>query len=109
MKMHKKALFSALIFRFGKNGRLKIFVLSLTYFLIFFLFIFVLYPCTAEADSGIRVLVDGEQKEFSVPPVIIEGSTFVPVRELFETLGAEVSWNGERKEVLAEKAEKESY
>ena len=106
MKMHKKALFSALIFRFGKNGRLKIFVLSLTYFLIFFLFIFVLYPCTAEADSGIRVLVDGEQKEFSVPPVIIEGSTFVPVRELFETLGAEVSWNGERKEVLAEKAEK---
>ena len=106
MKMHKKSLFFTMICSSGRNGLLRTSALNLICFLIFFLSIFVFYPCTAEADSDIQVLVDGEQKEFSVPPVIIEGSTFVPVRELFETLGAEVSWNGERKEVLAEKAEK---
>ena len=43
--------------------------------------------------SGITVLFNGEKMEFDVPPVILNGRTLVPLRAIFEKLGAEVSWD----------------
>jgi len=48
---------------------------------------------TADADThDIRVILDGVELEFDVPPVIINDRTMVPMRAIFEALGAEVEW-----------------
>ncbi len=41
----------------------------------------------------ISVYVDGKRLEFDVPPQLINGRTMVPMRKIFESLGAEVSWD----------------
>lgn len=45
--------------------------------------------------------IDGQpMKEGAMPPIITPaGRTIVPVREFFETIGGDVQWNGETKEV----------
>lgn len=44
--------------------------------------------------------VEGETlTELTMPPVIMNGYTLVPAREVFEKTGASVSWNGDREEV----------
>ncbi len=47
------------------------------------------------------VILDGTQMEFEVPPVIEEGRTLVPLRAIFEGLGALVSWEAESKTITA--------
>lgn len=49
------------------------------------------------------VKVNGEQLNFDVPPVITQGRTMVPVRTIFEKLGAEVNWNPVNKTIRAVK------
>lgn len=50
----------------------------------------------------ISVMVNGEEIQFDTQdPMIIDGRTLVPVRGIFEALGAVVSWNGEIKQVTA--------
>lgn len=46
-------------------------------------------------DEGrvITVTLDGNPIAFDVPPQLIEGRTMVPLRMIFEALGAEVSWD----------------
>ncbi|MDR7871372.1 MAG: copper amine oxidase N-terminal domain-containing protein [Tissierellaceae bacterium] len=46
------------------------------------------------AAQAINVNVDGNLIEFDVQPTIIEGRTLVPLRAIFEVLGAEVEWDG---------------
>lgn len=41
----------------------------------------------------IKVIVDGELVDFPEDPVIINGSTMVPFRKLFELFGLEVGWD----------------
>ena len=53
------------------------------------------------ADDGITVVLDGEKVSFDVPPQIIDGRTMVPIRAIFEALGAEVEWNDKTKTVTA--------
>jgi len=53
------------------------------------------------AEMPIQVILDGEPMEFDVPPQIIDNRTMVPMRAIFEALGAEVEWNGEYQSVLA--------
>lgn len=48
-----------------------------------------------------RVELNGTMLEFDVPPQIINGRTMVPMRKIFESLGADVTWNGETKTVTA--------
>ena len=55
------------------------------------------------AERDITVSVDGERLSFDVPPQIIDGRTMVPIRAIFEAIGAEVSWDDATKTALCEK------
>jgi len=55
------------------------------------------------------VIVDGRILSLDVPPVIEEGRTLVPLRAIFETLGAEVEWDGATRTVTATKGETVIY
>lgn len=43
--------------------------------------------------GDIKVLLDGRELSFDVPPQIIEGRTLLPLRAIFEALGLEVGWD----------------
>ncbi len=61
-------------------------------------------PVMAE-ETAISVLLDGEYIAFDVAPTIIEGRTMVPVRAVFEALGATVDWQQETQKVVSHKGE----
>ncbi len=56
----------------------------------------------AFADDGITVTVNGNRLAFDQPPVIKDGRTLVPLRAIFEALGAEVLWLGDEQAVAAQ-------
>lgn len=45
------------------------------------------------ADNEISVYLDGSKVEFDVKPLIINERTMVPIRAIFEKMGATVEWN----------------
>ena len=45
------------------------------------------------ADSDIKVLLNGKELSFDVPPMAVEGRTLVPFRAIFEALGYDVVWD----------------
>lgn len=47
------------------------------------------------AAYDVKILVDGKVLECAQPPVIRDGTTLVPMRDVFEGLGASVEWNGD--------------
>lgn len=53
------------------------------------------------ADDGIKVMLNGNQIQFDVQPQIINNRTLVPMRAIFESLGATVTWNETLKSVDA--------
>lgn len=55
------------------------------------------------AEDEISVIVSGEKVSFDVMPEIIGGRTFVPVRAIFEAMGADVEWNADLMKVTGEK------
>ncbi|MFZ5597101.1 MAG: DUF5050 domain-containing protein [Bacillota bacterium] len=59
---------------------------------------------SARANPG--VYYNGKKVTFDVPPVIEDGRALVPLRALFETLGARVDWDGTERTVTAQKGEK---
>ncbi|MBQ9920630.1 MAG: copper amine oxidase N-terminal domain-containing protein, partial [Clostridia bacterium] len=48
---------------------------------------------TTFANEDINVYLDGELLTFDVPPIIRNGRTLVPLRAIFEKLGATVDWD----------------
>ena len=54
------------------------------------------------AADEISVYIDGVQIELPSPPIAINGTTLVPMRALFEALGAEVSWDNETQTAYGE-------
>jgi len=54
-------------------------------------------------QNPIRVILEGKEVEFDVPPQIINGRTMLPVRAIFEALGATVKWDPEPQNITAEK------
>ena len=56
----------------------------------------------SEDSDEIKIFVNGEKVEADVPPVIIEDRTMVPVRAIFEALGAEVEWDDATKTVVSQ-------
>jgi len=47
------------------------------------------------AQPPIRVIISGQELIAEVPPMIVHGRTMVPMRAIFEALGAEVEWNAQ--------------
>lgn len=45
-----------------------------------------------QASKPISVVLNGKVQTYEQPPVIVNGSTLVPFRALFEALGAKVEW-----------------
>lgn len=44
--------------------------------------------------GAVDLYVDDSKIETDVPPVVVDGRTLVPVRAIFEAIGAEVTWDG---------------
>ncbi|MCD8391010.1 MAG: carbohydrate-binding domain-containing protein [Firmicutes bacterium] len=62
--------------------------------------------CAYSANDTVTVLIDGETISFDVDAQIIDGSTMVPLRAIFEKLGAVVKWEGDTQTALARKGSK---
>ena len=59
----------------------------------------------AATPREISVLLHGEPLTFDVAPRIVNNRTMVPVRAVFEALGAEVVWHGQTETVTADTAD----
>jgi Copper amine oxidase N-terminal domain len=57
------------------------------------------------AQSAIRVYVDGQIVNFDVPPNVIQGRVLVPLRGVFERLGATVDYDGKTQHIVAVRGE----
>ena len=57
-----------------------------------------------EEPGEITVIVNSEKVEFkNAKPVIVDGRTLVPMRDIFEALGLVVGWDAETKTVTGKK------
>jgi hypothetical protein len=73
-----------------------------TYISLFVILSILLFSINVYSDN-ISVTLNGVKLDFDVPPQIISDRTFVPMRKIFEALGATVSWNDETKTVTGRK------
>jgi hypothetical protein len=55
--------------------------------------------------NAISVIVNGNMISFDQKPTIVEGRTLVPLRAIFEALGAEVEWDNDTKTVTAKRGD----
>ncbi|MBE7047561.1 MAG: copper amine oxidase N-terminal domain-containing protein, partial [Ruminococcaceae bacterium] len=53
------------------------------------------FSLVSYADDGIKIKINGYNHEYDVMPVIINSRTMVPMRGIFESLGADISWDGD--------------
>ena len=60
---------------------------------------------SATAANEISVYVDGVKLNFDQPPIAKNGRTLVPVRAIFEALGATVDWIQEEQAVVAQRGD----
>lgn len=58
------------------------------------------------AEEKVTVEIDGKTIEFDVAPQIIDGRTMVPLRKIFEEIGASVKWDNDTQTVSARKNKK---
>jgi hypothetical protein len=63
-------------------------------------------PIALERD-GVRVILDGKTLEFEVASILgpTANRTLVPLRAIFEEMGAEIDWNSQTKAVTATKGD----
>lgn len=58
----------------------------------------------AQSDQAIRIVIDGNQVQFdNTQPTEINGRVLVPLRGIFEKLGASVDWNSANQTITARK------
>lgn len=57
-------------------------------------------------SQEIKVIIDGEMQQYDRPPVLENGRVLVPLRGIFETLGAKVNWNQKEGKVTVSKGDK---
>ncbi len=60
-----------------------------------------IFTFNVSAQENVSVYIDGTKIEFDVQPQIINGRTMVPMRKIFEELGAVVGWFGDNQEIWA--------
>lgn len=64
-------------------------------FICLVLSVFLILSCvciSTMAAEDIRVVINGKEQNYDVMPVIVDGRTLVPMRAIFESLGAKVGW-----------------
>jgi len=64
---------------------------------------------TAQAAPSASVQLNGQPLATSVAPVVMNGRTLVPLRDIFEALGATVQWNAATRDITATKGEKKVW
>lgn len=62
-----------------------------------------IFVCATSVMAAPTVQLNGKQLSFEVPPVVDNGRTLVPVRAIFEAMGATVAWDDSIKTVTAVK------
>lgn len=72
-------------------------------FLIISLVILLSLFSTAAAYASPNVILNGTSVFFDVPPTIEDGRTLVPLRAIFEAIGADVAWDNNTQTVTASK------
>ena len=75
----------------------------LSFFLATTIVIGLLITSVNAEDSQVRVNLNGQYMKFDQPPVIIDGRTLVPLRAIFEGLGACVTWDEDTQTVTAKR------
>ena len=58
-------------------------------------------PAYPIAYNGISVIIDNILQVYDQPAIVVNDRTLVPLRGIFEALGAKVYWNGENESVTA--------
>jgi len=56
---------------------------------------------SGSAQGTVRVFVDSNRVAFDQPPVVLDGRVLVPLRGIFEQMGATVEWENATRTVLA--------
>lgn len=59
-------------------------------------------PVSANTDVPV-VFLDGKKLEFKINPILLDGTTLVPLRKIFEALGAKIEWVQSTQTVIAKK------
>lgn len=62
-----------------------------------------IFAVPTTAASNIKVMLNGEEIKFDVQPQFINNRTMVPLRAIFEALGATVEWDGDSQTVTSTK------
>ncbi len=57
-------------------------------------------------EMGVSVFINEEKLEFDVEPFITDGRTMVPMRKIFESLGATVEWDNDLEKASSEKGDR---
>jgi len=65
--------------------------------------LYILFSFAGFAQAAPQVVLDGQTLGFDVQPTIENGRTLVPLRTIFEALGAEVNWDDTTQTVTAKK------
>lgn len=69
--------------------------------IILLLFTYFINPISnANANQDISIYIDGAKLSFDSPPTILNDRTLVPLRGVFENLGATVDWNKETRQAI---------
>lgn len=67
------------------------------------------FSASSAAFAGSRditVILDGTTLDFDVAPQLVNDRTMVPMRAIFEALGASVSWDGDNRKITSVKGDK---
>ena len=56
-------------------------------------------------EKNISLQINGSETSAEVPPTVIEGRTMVPVRAIFEAVGANIEFDAETKTITAKKGD----
>ena len=63
---------------------------------------YILESICNEKVFGISVRVNAKDIDFDQPPIIVDGRTLVPLRAIFEAMGATVDWDQDTQTVVSE-------
>ncbi len=75
-------------------------IISILWLFIFWISLFSFHAFSEETTV---VYLDGKELQFDVPAQIIQDRAMVPMRKIFESLGANVTWNEEYQSISATK------